>query len=248
MPATTGAPAAAAIQAAKAARDAAQTAQNTFRAAQDAIMAVQDAAKAAQDTLRANLQASKAVYEKAAQEAAKAALDAAKASADAAKSKSAALAKAASTKAAVVIAAGTKPAAPAQPQAPAGVAIPALAAAAKLAPPTAAKVALVAGEATHEAERSGDKDPDKAPRAGRPPAGKYVVQIKAFRNQAEADSFAGELRIRGYTVSVSTVDVAEKGQFFRVRMGPFGTLDVARAAQKKLETVEGHQSIVLATP
>ncbi|MBM4343798.1 MAG: SPOR domain-containing protein, partial [Deltaproteobacteria bacterium] len=125
-------------------------------------------------------------------------------------------------------AAATKPAAPAQPAAPSSPA--------------------PVGEAAEEGAAAADKPEDKAPKAGRPPAGKYVVQIKAFRNQAEADVFAGELRAKGYTVSVSAVEVPDKGQFFRVRMGPFGTLDAARNAQKKLETAEGHQTIVLATP
>lgn len=91
-------------------------------------------------------------------------------------------------------------------------------------------------------------DVPKLPRAGRPAAGKYVLQIKAFRNQSEADAFAEELRGKGYTVAVSSVEVLDKGQFFRVRMGPFGTLEAARAAQKKLEQAEGHATIILATP
>jgi cell division septation protein DedD len=91
-------------------------------------------------------------------------------------------------------------------------------------------------------------DAPKLPRAGRPAAGKYVLQIKAFRNQSEADAFAEELRSKGYTVAVSAVEVLDKGQFFRVRMGPFGTLEAARAAQKKLEQAEGHATIILATP
>ncbi len=75
-----------------------------------------------------------------------------------------------------------------------------------------------------------------------------MVQIKAFRAQVDADAFAEELRTKGYTVAVSAVEVEDKGQFFRVRMGPFGTLDAARAAQKKLEQAEGHATIILATP
>lgn len=90
--------------------------------------------------------------------------------------------------------------------------------------------------------------PPRAPRAGRPAAGKYMVQIKAFRAQIDADAFAESLRDKGYTVAVSAVEVADKGQFFRVRMGPFGTLDAARAAQRKLELAEGHATIILATP
>lgn len=90
--------------------------------------------------------------------------------------------------------------------------------------------------------------PPRTPRAGRPNIGKYMVQIKAFRAQVDADAFAEELRGKGYTVAVSAVEVADRGQFFRVRMGPFGTLDAARVAQKKLEQAEGHATIILATP
>ncbi len=98
------------------------------------------------------------------------------------------------------------------------------------------------------ADQAPPTDAAKLPRAGRPAAGKYVLQIKAFRNQSEADAFAEELRGKGYTVAVSSVEVLDKGQFFRVRMGPFGTLEAARAAQKKLEQAEGHATIILATP
>ena len=90
--------------------------------------------------------------------------------------------------------------------------------------------------------------PPRIPRAGRPAVGRYMVQIKAFRAQVDADAFAEELRSKGHTVAVSSVEVADKGQFFRVRMGPFGTLDAARAAQKRLEQAEGHATIILATP
>lgn len=117
----------------------------------------------------------------------------------------------------------------------------------------ASKVNPVAGDGAEAGEpgavgQAPPADAPTLPRAGRPVAGKYVLQIKAFRNQSEADAFAEELRGKGYTVAVSAVEVLDKGQFFRVRMGPFGTLEAARAAQKKLEQAEGHATIILATP
>jgi cell division septation protein DedD len=104
-----------------------------------------------------------------------------------------------------------------------------------------------------ESDKGAEKTAEKVaevqpPRAGRPAAGKYMVQIKAFRNESEAQAFADELRGKGYTVSLSTVEVPDKGQFFRVRLGPFGTLDAARTAQKRLESAEGHATILLSVP
>lgn len=80
------------------------------------------------------------------------------------------------------------------------------------------------------------------------PKVKYVIQIKAFRNETEASTFAKSLQDKGHPVVVTTIEVPGKGQFWRVRMGPFDTLDEARSAQRKFEAAEGHTTMILASP
>lgn len=79
------------------------------------------------------------------------------------------------------------------------------------------------------------------------PKVKYVIQIKAFRNEQEATAFAKSLQDKGHPVVLTTIDVPGKGQFWRVRLGPFDTLDDARAAQRKFEAAEGHTTMILAS-
>ena len=79
-------------------------------------------------------------------------------------------------------------------------------------------------------------------------AGRYVIQVKAFRSEADADAFAQELKDHGHKATVSSVAVPDKGTFFRVRLGPFPSLEVARTAQHSFETKEGHASILVLVP
>jgi cell division septation protein DedD len=56
------------------------------------------------------------------------------------------------------------------------------------------------------------------------PAGKeggYQLQVSSFRTQAEADSFAGQLRARGHKAYVLEAHVPNRGTWYRVRIGPF---------------------------
>ena len=71
--------------------------------------------------------------------------------------------------------------------------------------------------------------------------------IKAFRNEQEATAFAKSLQDKGHPVVLTTIDVPGKGQFWRVRLGPYDTLDDARAAQRKFEAAEGHTTMILAS-
>ena len=84
----------------------------------------------------------------------------------------------------------------------------------------------------------------------RPPpvSGHYVIQIKAFRDQKEALAFETDLRGKGHAPKLTSIEVPEKGTFYRVRLGPFDSLDAARAAQKQFEAAEGHVTILLAVP
>lgn len=74
---------------------------------------------------------------------------------------------------------------------------------------------------------------------------RYVIQVKAFRNESEAQAFQAQLLGKGHRATLSTIEVPGKGTFYRIRLGPFPTVDLAKAAQRKFEQAEGHATILL---
>lgn len=59
------------------------------------------------------------------------------------------------------------------------------------------------------------------------PGGAFTLQLSAFQTREEADRFAGRLRDRGYAPYIVAAEVANKGTWYRVRMGSFPTKDAA---------------------
>ena len=115
-------------------------------------------------------------------------------------------------------------------------------------PPVAVTVAeakLAAPQQPHKPVIKPHEDDVRPP----PVNGHYVLQIKAFRDQQEAKSFEADLRAKGHSPKLTSIEVPEKGTFYRVRLGPFDSLEAARAAQKQYEAAEpGHDTILLAVP
>jgi DedD protein len=114
-------------------------------------------------------------------------------------------------------------------------------------PPVAVTVAeakIAAPPQVHKPVQKPREDDVRPP----PVNGHYVLQIKAFRDQQEAKAFEADLRAKGHSPKLTSIEVPEKGTFYRVRLGPFDSLDAARAAQKQYEATEGHDTILLAVP
>jgi len=63
-------------------------------------------------------------------------------------------------------------------------------------------------------------------------AGRFRVQVGAFRKRENASLFAGKLRSRGYAVTFSKCS----NGFFRVLVGPYATRSAAAAVQSVLST------------
>ncbi|MGH9520890.1 MAG: SPOR domain-containing protein [Terriglobales bacterium] len=78
--------------------------------------------------------------------------------------------------------------------------------------------------------------------AAAPGAGPYHVQVFAGK-KADAESLATALQQRGYPVEVVPPGPGESDLFFRVQVGPYLTLDEARAMRSRL-TADGYQAIV----
>ncbi len=69
-------------------------------------------------------------------------------------------------------------------------------------------------------------------KAQRPPAetaadGSWTMQLSAYPDRAQADSFAAGLRDKGYAPYVVEAEIPGKGTWYRVRMGRFPTKDAA---------------------
>ena len=71
-----------------------------------------------------------------------------------------------------------------------------------------------------------------APKAGK---GKYTLQLSSFQDRAEADAFAAKVAAAGYKPYVIQSDVPDRGTFFRVRLGEYGTHEDAIAAKADFE-------------
>lgn len=83
--------------------------------------------------------------------------------------------------------------------------------------------------------RSKDEATPASP-AGRP--GGYQLQVSSFRGEEEADAFAAHLRQRGHKAHVVRADVAGRGTWFRVQVGPFKTKASALDYRGKFEAGE----------
>lgn len=105
------------------------------------------------------------------------------------------------------------------------------------------KVAEKPAEKAHE--KAADKAPKVEPRtekpASAPTAGKpeahakpeikpastevFMLQAGAFQNQTDAENMRAKVAFAGFEASVKPVNLPEKGTLYRVRLGPYKSLD-----------------------
>jgi DedD protein len=68
--------------------------------------------------------------------------------------------------------------------------------------------------------------------------GGYQLQVSSFRTQGEAQAFADQLRARGHKAYVVEAHVPDRGTWFRVRVGPFGSQHAAATYRASFEERE----------
>ncbi len=68
--------------------------------------------------------------------------------------------------------------------------------------------------------------------------GGYQLQVSSFHTEAEADSFAQQLRARGHKAYVLEAHVQDRGTWYRVRIGPFPTQHAAAQYRTAFEDRE----------
>ena len=83
------------------------------------------------------------------------------------------------------------------------------------------------------------------PAAQRGSEGKFTLQVLSYRTPREAESFASSLRKRGHAAYVITSNVPERGQHWRVRVGPFTNRQKAIAYKAKFEKSEGISAYIV---
>lgn len=62
----------------------------------------------------------------------------------------------------------------------------------------------------------------------------YMLQAGSFRKHADAERLRAELALMGFRPRIQKVTIQEKGDFFRVRLGPYGSYDEMAGADSAL--------------
>jgi len=74
--------------------------------------------------------------------------------------------------------------------------------------------------------------------------GTYLLQVGSFNGFAQADRLKAKLALLGFETDTQEVTINGKDTFYRVRVGPFSTLDDLNRARTKLRK-EGHDAILI---
>ena len=78
-----------------------------------------------------------------------------------------------------------------------------------------------------EAERAGKNQPAAA-------AGVFFIQAGSFQNPADADNQKAKIAVVGFESSVEPTSLPDKGTWYRVRLGPYTTLDELNRVRRVL--------------
>jgi cell division protein FtsN len=96
--------------------------------------------------------------------------------------------------------------------------------------------------------------PGGAPSALPPPADAaanaplYYLQAGSFQHPDEADNLKAQLALLGLEAEIQTSDVADKGVFHRVRVGPFRAMDEVNSTRSLLAQNNIPATLVKETP
>jgi cell division protein FtsN len=90
------------------------------------------------------------------------------------------------------------------------------------------KAPAVASKAPPPAPAAPAAKPGSSPSAPKPHSGEtYWLQAGAFSEEREADNLRARIALTGLEASVKPVDVPDRGKLYRVRLGPYQSLDDA---------------------
>lgn len=66
------------------------------------------------------------------------------------------------------------------------------------------------------------------------PARRYVLQAASYANFTDADRLRAELALKGIESYIEKVTIGERGDYYRVRMGPYARLEELDRVNRKL--------------
>src|SRR3990172_2908271 len=66
------------------------------------------------------------------------------------------------------------------------------------------------------------------------PAENYLLQVGSFQNPADADNLKARLALIGVEVGVEPIDLADKGTWYRVRVGPYTKVEEINRVRQNL--------------
>ncbi|MDE0310340.1 MAG: SPOR domain-containing protein [Acidiferrobacterales bacterium] len=70
-----------------------------------------------------------------------------------------------------------------------------------------------------------------------PEGSEYVLQVGSFNNFEDADAVKAKLALSGQQAFIQKVTVEDRGDFYRVRLGPFDQLNVLHEAAEFLDSI-----------
>ena len=87
--------------------------------------------------------------------------------------------------------------------------------------------------------------PDKEPRAAKPKPSvetdaRYILQAGSFANFDDADRLKARLALAGLEARIEKISIEGKGEYFRVRLGPYPKLEQLEAQNKRLAELGVH--------
>lgn len=90
-------------------------------------------------------------------------------------------------------------------------------------------------EVTEREARSATARPGSSPASPKPHSGEvYWLQAGAFSEEREADNLRARIALTGLEAQVRAVSIPDKGTLYRVRLGPYQSLDNANRIKSTL--------------
>ncbi len=103
-------------------------------------------------------------------------------------------------------------------------------------------VAVAAAPAPAQPEPTADFPASILPQTD--PAGKYALQVGSFSTAADAGRLKKRLAEKGYPTFVAEADLAAKGIWYRVKIGPYADSATAKKMQQLMEKKENLKGFV----
>jgi cell division protein FtsN len=78
------------------------------------------------------------------------------------------------------------------------------------------------------------KKPDQSPKKPAPSGGFFMLQAGSYQRAADADRLKARLALAGFEPSIQHVKIQGRGDFFRVRIGPYSSMSELESANRQL--------------